>query len=43
MQLKYHRRLTKWFYTHLSAFLCSDVFLKGDHIRDGLDGHQVNA
>lgn len=29
--------------THLSAFLCSDVFLKGDHVWDGLDGHQVDT
>lgn len=33
----------KVFHTHLSAFLCSDVFLKGDHVWDGLDGHQVDA
>lgn len=29
--------------THLSAFLCCDVFLKGDHVWDGLDGHQVDT
>lgn len=28
---------------HLSTFLCGDVFLKGHHIGDGLDGNQVNT
>lgn len=33
----------KFLQTHLSAFLCSDVFLQRDHIWDGLDGHQVDT